>query len=345
MTELKIIKYYKILSLGTLGLSLAFLMVSSDQAVSEKLWVAIMTNIVFHILYQFVSRMPIGIYQSIETENSRIKRLVLKMMKVFSIVAMVLAVLGTIGFINSIISEERYEQLIMVTIFGALFLGAYNSKLKLNKNIFILLAFLVGCSRYKTNEQATVHENQEPIEFPKFNSQFSNKTTLNVIDKRDRTFELDSTQYSNWTDKYTPYKTDLGRLYSADLYSVQPQLDSFSVLVLRTDADHWFKLHLVTVNSNLELIDKAQISNSWSDLIEQAGDIEIVGKQSMFTNMVSDTEYLNIDIRTTEIINYYSDSTTLEIDSVVTKIELLNNGTFKLTKLDSSRSEKYSGIE
>jgi hypothetical protein len=217
--------------------------------------------------------------------------------------------------------------------------------MKLNKSIFIFLTFLAACNSNKTNNQDAEQKKSESIEFPEFNSQFSDKSTLNVTDKGGRTFRLDSSQYSNWTDKYTPFKTGNGRLYSAELYSVQPQLDNFAALAIRTDADHWFKLHLITINENLELVDKVLVSDSWSDLLEQAGDTEIVGKQSMYTNMVSDTEYQNIDIRTTEIINYYSDSTTYEIDSVTTTIELLNDGTFKLTKLDSVRTVKYSRIE
>jgi hypothetical protein len=305
-----------------------------------------MTNIVFHILYQFVSRMPLGIYQFIQKDNSQIKGIALKMMKVFSVVTIVLAIIGLMGFLNSIISEERYERLILITIFGALFLGGYNSKLKLRSaNIFILLVSLAACNGNKSNEQNIKQKESETIEFPLFNAQFSNKKILSVTDKSDSQYQLDSIQYSSWTDKYTPFKMGNGRLYSAELYSVQPQLEKFAVLTLRTDADHWFKLHLVAINENLELTDKVQVSDSWSDLLEQAGDTEIVGKQSMYTNMISDSEYQNIDIRTTEIINYYSDSTTYEIDSVTTKIELLNNGIFQLTKLDSVRTIKYSGIE
>lgn len=215
----------------------------------------------------------------------------------------------------------------------------------------ILLIALAACTAKNTQEESTEQKNpetiskSEPVEFPEFNSKFSNKQTLSVTDKLDPTFNLDSTQYSSWTDKFVPYLYDHGRLYSAQLYSTQPQLDEFAVLTLKVNADDWFKLHLVTINSELDIVDKVTVSNSWSDLLEQAGDTEIVGKQSMYTNMISEREYRRFDIRTTEIINYYSDSTTYEIDSVTTKIELLNNGAFELTLLDSIRTIKYGGIE
>lgn len=220
--------------------------------------------------------------------------------------------------------------------------------MKFNSNVFFLLILLTACGMKNTQEQSNdvIEANKpEPIEFPKFNTQFKNKSVLKVTDEKDSDFKLDSIQYVNWTDKYTPFKFGNGRLYSAELYSVQPQLEKFAVLTLRTHGDHWFKLHLVTINEDLELVDKVLVSDDWADLLEQAGDTEIVGKQSMNSNMISENEYRRYDIRTNEIINYYTDSTTYEIDSIATKIELLNNGTFELTRLDSIRTIKYGGIE
>jgi hypothetical protein len=217
--------------------------------------------------------------------------------------------------------------------------------MKLNSIILILLFVLAACSSNKPNEQANEPTNHDLVEFPKFNSKFLNQQTLSVTDELDRTFDLDSTQYSIWTDKIVPYKTEKGRLYSAQLYSVQPQQDNFGVLTLKVHGDHWFKLHLVTIDKELQLIDQIPISDSWSDLLDQYGDFEIVGRETMYTKMISDKEYQNIDIRTKEIINYHSDSTTYEIDSILSKIEILNDGTFKLTKLDSIRTVKYGGID
>ncbi len=89
--------------------------------------------------------------------------------------------------------------------------------MKLCKRIIILLTFLAACNSNKTGKQETEQEKTELIEFPEFNSLFSNKSTLNVTDRGDGTFKLDSTQYLNWTDKYTPFKIGNGRIYSAEL--------------------------------------------------------------------------------------------------------------------------------
>ena len=211
-----------------------------------------------------------------------------------------------------------------------------------------LAIFLLGLACCNANKNSEVEKNStksKSVEFPNFNAQFSNKVTLNVVDEVDRIFELDSIQYSNWADKVVPYKSDDGRLYTAQLYSVQPQLENFAVIALKVRADNWFKLHLITINKDLELIDQIAISNSWSDLLEQAGDVEVVGKQLMYTKMMSENKYQSFDIRTTEIINYYSDTTTYEIDSVTTEVNLLRDGTFELNNLDSVRLIKYSSIE
>ena len=214
-----------------------------------------------------------------------------------------------------------------------------------NLLVFLGLLLLAACNSEKSHEQLSERNESNSIEKLEFSAQFSNKKTLSVTDKPESKYQLDSLQYAKWTDEYTPFGTEYGRLYSAEIYSIQPQIHDITVLTLRTNGDHWNKLHLVTINEEQEMIDKIQVSNSWSDLIEQAGDTEIVGNQSMYTNMISPGEYQRFDIRTTEIINYYSDSITFEIDSVTTKIEILNNGSFELTRLDSIRKIKYGEID
>ncbi len=220
--------------------------------------------------------------------------------------------------------------------------------MKTNLVIVLLFICLTSCVTKNTKEpvkEVIKEEKSELFEFPNFNSKFTNKTVLNVIDKVGGDYRLDSIQYLNWTDKFVPNKTDLGRLYSCEIYSAQPQLENIAVLALKINADGWYKLHLATIDQNLELVDQIPISDSWSDLIEAAGDTEIIGKQRMYSKMISERKYHRFDIRTTEIINYYSDSTTYEIDSVITLIEILNDGTLKLTEIDSVRTLKYGGIE
>lgn len=205
------------------------------------------------------------------------------------------------------------------------------------KYILLFLVLLVSCKSDKSYKKVE-HSGHTRNEFPGFKSQHTNKEIIAVIDESDTRYRLDSMQYVNWTDKYTPVKSNAGRNFHGEIYSVQPPLVNYAVLVIRTQGDHWYKLHLISLNEDLTLVDNIKVSDNWAELIEQAGDTEVVGKQSMYTKMVNGKEYWTFDIRTTEVINYYTDSTTYEIDSVVTKIELLTNGFFKLTKLDSIRT-------
>lgn len=130
MTELTINKYYKIFSLITLLTGITFLFIPNGQEISEKLGPAIGINIAFHIVFQFLSRAPYGITQVIDQEHP-MANFAKKLMKWFSIALIVLPIIGTIGLLNSIISEHHYERLIVLTIFAAVVLAGFASKLKL----------------------------------------------------------------------------------------------------------------------------------------------------------------------------------------------------------------------
>jgi L-asparagine transporter-like permease len=133
MTELRIIKYYKQLSIFTLAASLTLFFIPSEQEIFENILQAIMLNVMFHIAFQFLSRIPIGMYESMERDNSKLKGLTLKIMKFLSIFFIVMSIFGSISFLISMISKERYEHLIILPVFGVLFLGGYHSKLKLSE--------------------------------------------------------------------------------------------------------------------------------------------------------------------------------------------------------------------
>jgi cytochrome c biogenesis protein CcdA len=101
-----------------------------------------MINVAFHIVYHFLSRMPIGIYEHVIQNKStkseltlKAERFVLKFFRVFSIALMVISIIGIIFFLKTVFTEGRYESLFMITIFGAVFLGGYKSKLKLSEKL------------------------------------------------------------------------------------------------------------------------------------------------------------------------------------------------------------------
>ena len=206
----------------------------------------------------------------------------------------------------------------------------------------LFFVILFSCNSKTEERSGSKPSTPDLNSFPKFNSRYSNRNTISLTDKTDNKYQLDSSQFANWTDKYTPFKTEFGRHYTAELYSLQPQFGQFATLAIRTDGDDWTKIHLVTINQDLELIDKVEAADSWADLLEQDDNVEIVGKNRKYTNMLSDSAYEIIAIGTTEFINYQTDSTRYEIDSVVTRVDIRTDGTFSLTRLDSVRTEKHS---
>ena len=133
MNEYKIKQYYKILSLITLLSSIVFLLLPNEQEISERIGPAILMNIGFHVPFQFLSRIPIGVYERTEKDNPEYKKLAHKLMIWFSIATMTVSVLGTLGFLNTVFREQQYNRLFALVIFWGVFLGGYSSKLKLSK--------------------------------------------------------------------------------------------------------------------------------------------------------------------------------------------------------------------
>ena len=170
-------------------------------------------------------------------------------------------------------------------------------------------------------------------------AQFENKKLLSLQDKEEERFELDSSQLK-WTDSYVPFVIDNDRLYSATLYSTQPTVNNFKIFALRTNADHWNRLHLVTINEKNSIVDNVLIAEDWEDLLNQTDDSEVVGRQYKFTKMKSSNEYIKTSINSTETINYDSDSSIFEMDSITSKVEITKNGKFKETLMDSIRKTK-----
>jgi hypothetical protein len=82
--------------------------------------------------------------------------------------------------------------------------------------------------------------------------------------------ELDSIQRIKWTDKYMPEGLIYWRLYSA---SIVKEISNNSK-VIYTSADDWSKLHLITVDTNQNLIDFVEIGENMSYLIEQSDSYE-----------------------------------------------------------------------
>ncbi len=134
MTIVKISTYYKWLSLLTLIVSIVWSITLVEGTVTEKFGNGLLVNLQFHLAFQFLSRVPLGIYQRIERENSKIKTLSLKILKIFSLFIIILSVIGLVSLLSSAMTDRKYEELIVTMTFIAMFLGGYSSNLKLVEN-------------------------------------------------------------------------------------------------------------------------------------------------------------------------------------------------------------------
>jgi len=144
--------------------------------------------------------------------------------------------------------------------------------------------------------------------------------------------ELDEKRINNWMPHIFNNYIFKSRLFSAYLYSVQPKINNNSVYIVYTSADDWSWCHLVTTDSNDNLIDLIDVSN----LFEGASDDSIRSVNYTFieeTEMCSDSVYETTKSDTTEY--YYNENEdTLYITSKKIRFLIQSNG--KILKIDST---------
>lgn len=134
MTNETISKYYKWLSLVTLIVSVVGPLTLSEGTVGEKLWIGLLVNMQFHLAFQFLSRVPYGMYRYVGQESPQMKTIAHKMLNVFSWIIMIFSIIGFVGFISSLVTDRQYDKLIVTMTFIAIFLGGYSFNLKLRKD-------------------------------------------------------------------------------------------------------------------------------------------------------------------------------------------------------------------
>jgi len=121
MTNETISKYYKWLSVLTLIVSIVGPMTLVEGTVGERIWIGLLVNLQFHLAFQFLSRVPFGMYQYVGKENPGIKELTKKGLRFFSWMVMILAVIGFVGFLNAAFHD--YSKFLATMTFAAVFLG------------------------------------------------------------------------------------------------------------------------------------------------------------------------------------------------------------------------------
>lgn len=132
MTAGSISTYYKWLSLATFVLSVAGPMTLTEGSIREKLWIGLLMNGQFHSAYQFLSRVPFGIYQQIQQFSPQ-RALARKIFIGISLFLMIAPIVPLIELLKSAFGDDRYEQLMVAMTFLAIFLGAYSLNLKIRE--------------------------------------------------------------------------------------------------------------------------------------------------------------------------------------------------------------------
>jgi hypothetical protein len=133
MTDRIITTYYKWLSLLTLTVSIVGTITLVEGTALEKLGIGVLINLQFHMAFQFLSRVPFGMYTLIADDNTWKRRLVPKILKFFSAFIMFGSVTAFIGMLKSVIVNHQYSQLIVTMTFLAMFLGGLSLNLKLRQ--------------------------------------------------------------------------------------------------------------------------------------------------------------------------------------------------------------------
>lgn len=125
-------KYYKWLSGVTLILSIVGPLILIEGTIRERVLIGVLVNLQFHLAFQFLSRVPFGIYQYVEKGNPGIKELARTFLILFSWMVMILSIIGFAGFLKVALND--YPKLLATMTFTAMFLGGYSSKIKVNQD-------------------------------------------------------------------------------------------------------------------------------------------------------------------------------------------------------------------
>lgn len=132
MTIETVQKYYKLLSVVTLILSIVGPIILVEGTIGEKIWIGVLVNLQFHLAFQFLSRVPFAMYQYVERGNPGIQGLTRKFLILSSWMLMIFAIIGLVGFLKAALND--YQKFLAIMTFTAIFLGGYSSKMKFSED-------------------------------------------------------------------------------------------------------------------------------------------------------------------------------------------------------------------
>lgn len=130
MKQEKIKDHYLKLSLINLVLALLFLLIPSEQGISERIETATSVYLIFHLAYQIISRFYIRAFEIFAKKQSSKTRFHIKFFIGFSFLIMALSFGSAALILYSAIFERTYQDLFNLIFLSGIFLGASSMKSK-----------------------------------------------------------------------------------------------------------------------------------------------------------------------------------------------------------------------
>lgn len=132
---------------------------------------------------------------------------------------------------------------------------------------------------------------------------------------------------------------DRYNFYSSGYLAKFKHTKAYRVFAIQTFADDWSKSFLITTDSNLELIDFIEITDSFGDAADDEKGSQTVTEMDMKTNFINDSVFLRTKLNTT-IYSYRESNEQTVLDSINETFKISRLGKFELLKSDSLRINK-----
>lgn len=130
MNEYKIKKYYITLTAINVVIAVILAFLPSELEISERLTLAIKVNILFHLIYQMISRIFIWVYEQATKDHPNGLRFAIKFFTAFAIAIMILPLLSAVFVLKSAFFEQEYQHLFNLIFLSGIVLGGYSMKSK-----------------------------------------------------------------------------------------------------------------------------------------------------------------------------------------------------------------------
>jgi hypothetical protein len=131
LTENKLHKLYKLIAYTLIVVSLILILIPiKNLSVQDKIGIAFVMNIGFHMFYHLISIVPLKQLNWVKG-NSTVQNLAFKAIMVMSYFIPIACILASVRIITESFSKQEYYKLTILLVFSGVILGALKLNLKL----------------------------------------------------------------------------------------------------------------------------------------------------------------------------------------------------------------------